>query len=104
MLERLGTARGVPAELVLDNGPELAGPAIDRGAFGRRVRLRRIERGKRVQNAFVESFHDRPREECLNAHWCLCLADAQRTVEACWLDYNRARPPGALAYRTPEEF
>jgi putative transposase len=104
VLDRVVAERGTPAELVLDNGPELAGKALDQWAYERGVRLRFIEPGKPVQNAFVESFHGRLRDECLDRHWFLGLADARHTVEAWRRDYNRARPHSALGYRAPEEF
>ena len=104
VLERLARERGAPAEIVLDNGPELAGKALDQWAYERGVRLRFIEPGKPVQNAFVESFHGRLRDECLDRHWFLGLADARHTVEDWRRDYNRARPHSALGYRAPEEF
>ncbi len=104
VLERLAAERGAPIEIVLDNGPELAGKALDQWAYERGVRLRFIEPGKPVQDAFVESFHGRLRDECLDRHWFLGLADARHTVEAWRRDYNRARPHSALGYRSPEEF
>lgn len=104
VLERLAAERGAPIEIVLDNGPELAGKALDQWAYERGVRLRFIEPGKPVQNAFVESFHGRLRDECLDRHWFLGLADARHTVEDWRRDYNRARPHSALGYRPPEEF
>ncbi len=104
VLERLATDRGAPAEIVLDNGPELAGKALDRWAYERGVRLRFIEPGKPVQNAFVESFHGRLRDECLDRHWFLGLADARYPFDACRPDDHRARPHSALGYRAPEEF
>ncbi len=103
VLDRVVGQRGVPTEIVLDNGPELTGKALDRWASARGVRLRFIDPGKPVQNAFVESFHGRFRDECLNQHWFLSLADARRIVEAWREDYNRARPHSALGYRPPEE-
>ena len=103
-LQQLAEARGVPEQIVLDNGPELAGKALDQWAYERGVRLRFIEPGKPVQNAFTESFNGRLRDECLNQHWFLNLADARRTVEAWRVDYNRSRPHSSLGYRTPEEF
>jgi transposase InsO family protein len=93
-----------PNEIILDNGPELAGRAVDQWAYERGVRLRFIEPGKPVQNAFIESFIGRLRDECLNRHWFLGLADARRSVEAWRLDDQRARPHSALDYRSPEEF
>jgi putative transposase len=104
VLQRLATERGVPDEIVLDNGPELTGKALDQWAYERGVWLRFIEPGKPVQNAFVESFQGRLRDECLDRHWFIGLNDARHTVEAWRRDYNRARPHSALGYRSPEEF
>jgi putative transposase len=87
VLERLVTERGGPDEIVLDNGPELAGKAVDQWSYERGVRLCFIEPGKPVQNAFVESFQGRLRDECLNRHWFLGLSDARHTVEAWRQDY-----------------
>lgn len=102
VLERLATDRGAPAELVLDNGPELAGKALDRWAYERGVRLRFIDPGKPSQNGFVESFNGRFRDECLDQAWFTGLADARATVEGWRVDYNGRRPHSALGYRTPE--
>ena len=104
VLERLAVQRGAPDEIVLDNGPELSGKAVDQWAYERGVRLRFIEPGKPVQNAFVKSFHGRLRDECLDRRRFLGLGDARRTVESWRPDYNRSRPHSALAYRSPEEF
>lgn len=105
VLERLIAERGVkPEEIVLDNGPELTSKALDQWAYARGIRLRHIEPGKPVQNAFIESFNARFRDECLNEHWFLSLADARRIVEAWRIDYNRTRPHSSLGNLTPEEF
>ena len=104
VLERLATERRLPEEIVLDNGPELAGKALDQWAAAREVRLRFIDPGKPIQNAFVESFNGRLRDECLDQHWFPSLADARRTVEAWRIDYNRERPHSALGYRAPEAY
>lgn len=104
VLSRLIAERGTPAELLMDNGPELTGKALDQWAYERGVRLRFIEPGKPVQNAWIESFNGRLRDECLNEHWFLSLADARRIIEAWRIDYNRQRPHSSLGYLTPEEF
>jgi putative transposase len=105
VLERLVGEQGeAPSEILLDNGPELTSRALDQWAYQRGVRLRFIEPGKPVQNAWVESFNSRLRDECLNEHWFLSLADARRIVEAWRMDYNRIRPHSSLGNRTPEEY
>jgi putative transposase len=104
VLDRLAETRGCPEELVLDNGPEFIGRALDQWAHGRGVRLHFITPGKPVQNAHIESFHGRCRDECLNESWFLTLADARRVIEAWRQDYNAVRPHSALGHLTPEEF
>ncbi len=103
VLERVISERGQPAELVMDNGPELTSRRLDQWADERGIQLRFIEPGKPVQNAFVESVHGRLRDECLNRHRFLSLADARRIVEDWREDDDRARPHSALGYRTPAE-
>ena len=104
VLERVAAHHGQPRQLVLDNGPELTGLAMDHWASTRQVRLGFIEPGKPVQNALVESCHGRLRDECLNEHWFLSLEDARQIVERWRQDYNRSRPHSALGYRSPQEF
>ena len=104
VLDRLGAARPLPAQLVLDNGPELVSRALEEWAHAHAVALHFIDPGKPIQNAHCESFHGRVRDECLNEHWVLSLTDARQLVEAWRRDYNQHRPHGALGYRTPDEF
>jgi putative transposase len=104
VLERLAEGRGLPQWLVLDNGPELTGMALDRWAHAPGVRLHFIEPGKPVQNAFVESFHGKFRDECLNEAWCLSLSEAQQAIEVWRQDSNTVRPPSALEEATPAAF
>jgi putative transposase len=103
-LDRLRARRPLPAQLVLDNGPELISRVLEQWAHDHAVTLHFIDPGKPIQNAHCESFHGRVRDECLNEHWFLSLGDARRIVEAWRQDYNQARPHSALAYRTPQEF
>ena len=81
VVDQLVAQRGLPEEIILDNGPELAGKALDQWAYDHGVRLHFIEPGKPTQNAVMERFNDRLRDECLNEHWFLSLADARRIVE-----------------------
>ena len=104
VLDALAHARGVPTAICCDNGPEFAGTALDQWAARRGVSLDFIERGKPVQNAYVESFNGRLRDECLNESWFVSLADARDTIEAWRVDDNVARPHSGLADRTPTEF
>ena len=104
VLERLREFRGLPRILVMDNGPEFAGQALDVWAYEQGVKLHFIDPGKPVQNAFIESFNGRMRDECLNEHWFVSLREARETIEAWRRDYNEVRPHTALGNRTPQEF
>jgi len=77
---------------------------LDQWAYRCGVELRSIQPGKPVQNACVESFNGKFRNECLNPSWFVSLADAIRSITAWQLDYNRHRPRSALGNLTPEEF
>jgi putative transposase len=104
VLEWLKQTRGVPEVIQVDNGPEFISQALDQWAFANGVRLHFIEPGKPVQNAFIESFNGKFRDECLNQNWFVSLAEARQIIEAWRVDYNTARPHSSLGYRTPEEF
>ncbi len=104
VLEGLGEQRGLPRTLVIDNGPEFAGQALDVWAYERGVKLHFIEAGKPVQNAFIESFNGKMRDECLNEHWFMTLGEARQIIEAWRRDYNEVRPHTSLGNRTPQEF
>src|SRR5437773_477682 len=103
VMERLREERGLPQILVTDNGPEFAGQALDVWAYERGVKLHFIEPGKPVQNAFIESFNGKMRDECLNEHWFLSLGEARETIEAWRRDYDEVRPHTALGKRPPQE-
>jgi putative transposase len=104
VLQRLIETRGKPTVLMTDNGPEFIGRALDAWAYAQGIRLHFIEPGKPNQNAFVESFNGRLRDECLNEHWFFSLGQARQTIETWRLDYNAVRPHSALGNVPPEEF
>ena len=104
VLERLAETRGLLQAITIDNGPEFAGSALDAWAYRRGVRLHFIEPGKPVQNAYVESFNGRLRDECLNEHWFTTLEEARGRLEAWRQDYNTVRPHSSLGDLTPAEF
>ena len=95
---------GLPQTIVVDNGPEFAGRTLDAWAYARGVTLRFIRPGKPIENAYVESFNGKFRDECLNEHWFVSLADAKAIIEAWRVDYNTVRPHSSLDGRTPNQF
>jgi putative transposase len=102
-LDAIAELRGYPSTIVMDNGPEMVSLAMLRWATEHRVRLHHIAPGKPVQNAFIESFNGRLRDECLNEHDFASLFEVHRVL-ADWRDqYNQKRPHKALGWRTPEE-
>jgi putative transposase len=103
VLDQLVREREIPKTIVLDNGPELTSRVLDQWAYKHGIQLQFIDPGKPIQNAFIESFNSRFRDEGLNVHWFTSLADAQLLIEAWRLDYNHCRPHSALDYQTPEE-
>ena len=104
VLERLAVTRGLPDRITLDNGPEFQSRALDAWAHQRRIKLDFIRPGKPVENAFIESFNGRLRDECLNQHWFLSLSDARRTIESWRISYNTARPHRGLRRLTPSQY
>ena len=70
-------------------GPEFRGLVMDEWAYRRGVRLQFIEPGKPIQNAFIESFNSRLRDECLNEQVFVSLADARDKIEQWRMQYNR---------------
>jgi putative transposase len=104
VLDQAVQFRGLPRAIRTDQGPEFTGRALDQWAYRHGVQLKLIAPGKPTQNAFVESFNGRFRDECLNDHWFESL-NAARAVIAAWRrDYNEQRPHSSLHYRTPAEF
>lgn len=104
VLERLAARRGLPGAIVSDNGPEFTGRALDAWAYRTGVKMHFIEPGKPVQNAFVESFNGKFRDECLSQHWFGSLQDARETIEEWRCDYNEVRPHSSLGNRAPADF
>jgi putative transposase len=104
VLEWVAQGRGLPEAIQVDNGPEFISRVVDQWAYANGVALHFIDPGKPVQNAFIESFNGKFRDECLNQNWHTSLEDARRTIEAWRVDYNTVRPHSSLGYRTPEEY
>ena len=104
VLQRLAETRGLPESITVDHGPEFESQVLDAWAYQSGVRLAFIRPGKPNENAYVESFNGRLRDECLNEHWFLTLAHAQAAIESWRLEYNTERPHSALGYLTPQQF
>ena len=103
-LDRLIIERGRPKMIVSDNGSELTSNAILAWADQSRVAWHYIAPGKPMQNAFIESFNGRLRDELLNETLFTSLAQA-RVALGCWrADYNGSRPHSRLGWKTPSEF
>ena len=104
VLDRLALSRGLPRVIRTDNGKEFCGKAMVEWAHGRGVDLRLIEPGKPNQNAYVESFNGRLRDECLNEHWFTSLLQARTVIETWRREYNEERPKKALGGLTPAAY
>jgi putative transposase len=104
VLERLADERGLPASITVDHGPEFEGRVLDAWAYSRGVRLSFIRPGKPVENAYIESFNGKFRDECLNEHWFVNIAHARRVIESWRIEYNTERPHSSLGDRTPAEY
>jgi putative transposase len=102
VLERLRETRGLPQVIQTDNGPEFSGHKLDTWAYQNQVRLFFIEPGKPVQNAHIESFNGKLRNECLNLEWFTNLQEAQRIIQAWRIQYNQFRPHSSLNNLPPE--
>lgn len=103
-LEQATRVYGVPRTIRVDNGPEFVSKELDLWAYTHGVTLDFSRPGKPTDNAFIEAFNARVRQECLNQHWFLTLADARTKIERWRVMYNHERPHSRLGYRTPEEF
>jgi len=104
VLDEIAAERGAPEAIRCDNGPELTSRHFLAWCVERKIELRHIQPGKPQQNAQVESFHGRMREECLRVSWFENLFDARRKIAAWRTEYNEQRPHSSLGYRTPKEF
>lgn len=102
VLERLKETRGLPVVIQTDNGPEFTGHALVAWAYKNRVKLFFIEPGKPVQNAHIESFNGKLRNECLNLEWFMSWREARTVIEKWRNCYNGFRPHSALDNLPPE--
>ena len=104
ILDRLAVTRGLPQAIRTDNGKEFCGRAMLSWAHQRGVRLYLIQPGKPNQNAYIESFNGRFRDECLNENWFTSLAHAKVVIEQWRREYNEERPKKSLSGLTPTAY
>lgn len=104
ILDRICVTRGYPGIIRTDNAKEFTGKAMLTWAYRRGVKLRLIEPGKPNQNAYIESFNGRFRDECLNEHWFVDLRHARRIIETWRREYNEKRPKKGLGGLTPSQY
>jgi putative transposase len=104
VLDRARNGGVGPRSITVDHGTEFQSRALEDWAYHRGVQLDFIRPGKPVENAVIEFFNGRLRDECLNVHQFTSLADAQTRIEAWRLDYNQHRPHSSLGHLTPNEF
>jgi putative transposase len=104
VLTGVGLAQGLPKKIQVDNGTEFTSKKLDQWAYLNGVELDFSRPGKPTDNAFIEAFNGRVREECLNQSWFLSLEDAREKIEDWRMEYNDSRPHGALGNLSPKEF
>jgi putative transposase len=104
VLAQIGQFRGLPKAIRTDQGPEFTSRALDCWAYAQRVDLKLIAAGKPTQNAYIESFNGKFRDECLNDHYFNNLAHARVVISEWRRDYNEARPHSSIGRIPPAEF
>ena len=104
ILEKVCQQRGYPQTIRVDNGPEFISKSLDMWAYCQKVKLDFSRPGKPTDNAIIESFNGKFREECLDQHWFLSLEEAIQIVNSWRHDYNHDRPHSALGNKSPIAF
>ena len=104
VLDHIAQFRGLPKAIRTDQGPEFTSRALDRWAYSKAVDLKLIAAGKPTQNAYIESFNGKFRDECLNDHYFSNLAHARAVIAAWRRDYNQTRPHSSVGRIPPAEF
>jgi len=104
ILDRIVGFRGKPSYILMDNGPEFRSRAMEKWAAKHGVQRLFIEPGKPSQNAYIESFNGKFRDECLNESWFIDMRHLREVAEGWRQHYNHLRPHSSLGYRTPTEY
>lgn len=104
VLSRIVEERETPEYIHCDNGCEFTSRAMDQWAWLNNVRLDFSRPGKPTENAYIESFNGRVRQECLNQHWFTTMDEVQRILDLWKVNYNLERPHSSLGNQSPWEF
>jgi putative transposase len=104
LLRRAFRRAGTPEFLRSDNGSEFTAEEVQAWLTAHQAGPAFIEPGHPWQNGFIESYHDKLRDECLNREWFESLAEARVVIEKWRRQYNTRRPHSSLGYQTPAQF
>jgi putative transposase len=104
IIEKVCQQRGYPQTISLDYGPEFISKSLDMRAYCQKVKLDLSRPCKPTDNAIIESFNGKFREECLDQHWFLSLEEATQIFNAWRHDHNHDRPHSALGKKSPIDF
>lgn len=104
IMNQMSVFRPLPKVIRVDNGPEFISRSFDQWAYEKGIKIHYIQPGKPTQNAFIESFNGKLREECLNENWFVSLSHAKQEIETWRTEYNSYRPHRSLGQLTPNEF
>ena len=103
-LQRAIQEHGAPQYLRSDNGSEFIAKEVQRWLAENKIKTIYIEPASPWQNGFVESFHGRFRDECLNREQLWTLTEARVVIEDFRCEYNHLRPHSKLGYQSPARF
>ena len=101
ILSEIGTVRGLPRAISVDNGTEFTSKALDQWAYWNHVSLDFSRPGKPTDNAHIEAFNGSLRRECLSQYWFTSPADAEQRLRAWQAEYNNSRPHSSLEHQPP---
>ena len=104
VLNKIALFRGLPKEILTDNGPEFTSNLLNAWAYDHTVEHVFADPGKPMQNGYIESFNGKLRAECLNQHWFKSVSEAKDIIERWRLEYNQVRPHSSLDNLTPTEY
>ena len=104
VLNRIALLRGLPKEILTDNGSEFTGNALNIWSNDYHLDHVFTDSGRPTQNGYIESFSGKLRDECLNQNLFKNLYEAKEIIEDWRNEYNQLRPHSSLNNLTPTEY